>query len=100
VTATVEAVTAEGYTVESVDREAGLVTTAPKSNSAMAAALGGATTTRIQAIVREAEGRSRLTLTISYMQSRGAAQDVPMGIPKDDALGRYETWFSRIEKRL
>jgi len=27
VTATVEAVTAEGYTVESVDREAGLVTT-------------------------------------------------------------------------
>lgn len=100
VTATDEAVTAEGYTVESVDREAGLVTTAPKSNSVMAAALGGATTTRIQALVREAEGRSRLTLTISYMQSRGAAQDVPMGIPKDDALGRYETWFSRIEKRL
>jgi len=100
ITASVDAFTAEGYTIEDLDRETGLVTTGEQSNSTMAAAFVGDQSKSMQAMVREAADGTRLTLTITWERENAFGQSSSQSIGKDAAMELYEEWFKKVEAQL
>lgn len=101
ITATVDAFTAEGYSIESIDRPTGIVNTGTKSNSTMAAAFVGDKSRSVQARVQEAnENQSTLLLTIKLETENAFGQSNSQSIGRDAARELYNEWFKRIEQEL
>jgi hypothetical protein len=99
ITAFVDAVTAEGYTVEMIDRESGLVKTSPKSSGAMQTALAGKTSRQIQARVRDTSEGARVTLTFVWEKQNAYGQSSSMPIGQDAAKKMYQKWLSGSRSR-
>jgi hypothetical protein len=101
ITAAVDAFTAEGYAIESIDRPTGIVNTGTKSNSTMAAAFVGDKSRSVQARVQEVnENQSSLLLTIKLETENAFGQSNAQSIGKNAALELYNEWFKRIEQEL
>lgn len=101
ITAVVETFTAEGYPIETIDRETGMVITGEKSNSTMKAAFVGNKNRSLQAMVREAgAGRSRLVLTLTYESENAFGGSSAQSVGKSAAVEMYDQWFQRIESNL
>jgi len=80
----------EGYIIETIDREVGLIVTKPKT---------GAFRRKVQANVNAlSNNRSEviLTLQVEYYTQTGTSSSVP----GDFGRSEYDRWFERIESRI
>ena len=100
ISATVNAFTAEGYPIKSIDRKTGFVRTRKKSNSTMEAAFVGNKSRSIQAMVRDQGEQTKITLTLVYEAENAFGQSSAQSVGKNAAIDLYKEWFKRIEQRI
>ena len=100
-TAAVNAFSEEGYTIETLDRATGIVSTEAQSNSSMQAAFIGSQSRKLQAMVREnPDGGSTLTLTLVWESQNAFGASTAQAVDADSAREMYEEWFGRIDAEL
>ena len=101
ITATVDAFSAEGYTIKSIDRKTGFVRTGKKSNATMKAAFVGDKSRSIQAMIKQkSDSQSELTLTLVWKSENVFGQSNAQSTSKSAAIDMYKEWFTRIESKL
>ena len=101
ITAVVNAVTEEGYSIETLDRETGMVMTGTKSNSTLAAAFVGNKDRSLQArVTSQSASRSRLLLTLVLESENAFGASSAQSMPASDAKALYDEWFKKIEAQL
>ena len=100
ITAVVDAATEEGYPIETIDRQTGMVVTGRKSNSTVAAAFVGNQSRKLQAQVDSVGSGSRVVLTLVYESENAFGQSSAQSVGKSAAVDMYDEWFALIEKQL
>lgn len=100
ITAVANTFIGEGFTIASIDREVGIVTTGRKSSSEIKSALIGQMERQLQANVRSVDNGTRLALTLVYESENAFGGTEARSLDKGTAIDMYEEWFAKIEKRL
>jgi len=101
ITAVVETFTNQGYTIETIDRATGIVSTGRKSNPSLEAALVGDLSRKVQARVTSSEdGGSKVVLTLVYQRENAFGNRQAQSVGKSAAMDMYDELFSLIESRL
>jgi len=99
--AVLDAVGAQGYTYDSIDRPSGIMTTDKKSVGNLGPLPSGVTR-EIQARIQPSSGdpsTSEVTLTITNYRQSGA-QRVAFGLSEEKRRELYAEWFDRIQNQL
>jgi len=101
VTAVANTFIGEGFTIASIDREVGIVTTGTRSSNEIKSALIGQMERQLQANVRSVDSStSRLVLTLVYERENAFGGTEARSFDEETAIDMYEDWFVKIEKRL